>query len=155
MITEIQTQKQEGWRETLSVLTHMNADRPFQWGVNDCVTSASDSVIVITGKDPFQWGRGKYTNKHEAVAVLRGHFGVGLLNTFTRIFHEMGFAETDAMRCGDIGFVRIINCDPDAAQMFGGITMVTGVNDQGGVIAPGEKELMLINKYELVRAWKL
>lgn len=145
----------KGWKGRLSMLILEKSNVPFQWGENDCVSFASDAVMAMTNEDPFAWGRGTYKNKHEALGIFKTHYGVGLLKTFTMIFDEMGAEEVEAMDCGVIGFVQLENVDPEAAELFGGITMVVGFNRKGEVLVPSEKGLMLVSKYKLVRAWRL
>lgn len=155
MIEAIASQKTKGWRRNLNKVIQEKALIPFTWGTNDCIMVMADSVLAMTGKDPCHWGRGKYKDGLGASQAVKNHYGTGFLDTFSRIFNEMGFIETGFFRAGDIGFVRIENLDKKAAAMFDGLTLVTGYSDFGAVVAPGKEGLVLIDRYELVRAWEL
>lgn len=149
------SQKRIGWEDILDQFFEDRATIPFQWGVQDCSIIGSDAVMLMTGKDPMIGERNGYTNKFGALRLLREHHGVGILNAYSKVFDEMGFDEVDDVRYGDIAFVRVQNLDPEAARMFGGVTLVVGYNDMGAVVGPGKDGLILIEKYELVKAWRL
>ena len=150
----IESQKLNDWKPRLRTLIVERAKVPFEWGKNDCVSFAADVIEAMTGMDVIDWGRGKYSNKEEALMVLKDHFGVGVFKTFDRIFEEHGFTQTDSIKGGDIAFVVIENLDPEASEMFNHLTLMVGVGD-GAITGPGKDGLVLIKKYELVKAWTL
>lgn len=146
--------KIKGWRNSLAKMIFMKGSQPFEWGVNDCMTLASESVKIISGKDPME-GWPKYSNKYQAIKVVEERFGLSFLETFTRIFNEMGFRETEAPGVGCVGFIRVENLDKEAAKLFGGVTLATFMSDGGHVVCPGKDGLVLVTRYDLERAWKL
>lgn len=146
--------KPKGWKKDLSKMIIAKGDLPFEWGVNDCMTLASESVKIITGKDPMA-GWPKYSNKYEAIKVVNDRFGLTFLGTFAKIFKDMGFKPAAQIGLGDVGFIRTQNIDREAQKLFGGVTLATGVNDNGHVLCPGKSGLVLVSRYELEKAWKL
>jgi hypothetical protein len=150
------SQKIKGWEKYLSANLYLKGMVPFKWGVNDCITSACDSIKAMTGVDPMaNWLRGRYSSKYEAIDLVRNHFGLSFLDTFASVFEVMGFEPTDKLKKGDIAFIRIDNIDPEAAEMFGGVTLATIFNDVGHVVCPGKDGLVVIEKFDLVKAWTL
>lgn len=97
--------KKKGWRKGLSKMIFEKGSQPFEWGVNDCMTLASESVKIITGQDPMA-GWPSYSNKHEAIEVVKAQFGLSFLETFTKIFKDMGFKRASQVDMGGIAFIR-------------------------------------------------
>jgi hypothetical protein len=157
MIAKVISKKTEGWEQRLDKLLDERAERPFKWGSNDCCVFTCDAIKEMTGKDPGGgWGRGTYTTQLGAFKQMKKYSGVGFLNTFSAIFKEMGFEEINNVQYGDIAFVRIQMVDQQQENLlFGGVTLVTGYNDVGAVVAQGEDGLLLVESYELVKAWRL
>lgn len=152
----VKTQKIKEWERYLAASFYMKSMMPFEWGVNDCMTMACDSIKAMTGVDPMaNWLRGQYSTKHEAIDLVRNHFGLSFLDTFASVFEVMGFEPTDKLERGDIAFIRVENIDPEAAEMFGGVTLATVFNDAGHVVCPGKDGLVVFEKFNLVRAWTL
>lgn len=150
------TQKIKGWEKYLAASLYLKMGLPFQWGVNDCMTLACDSIKVMTGVDPMaNWLRGHYRDKHEAIALVRGHFGLPFRETFEAVFQTMGFEQVDTLEQGDIAFVRIKNIDAEAAKLFDGVTLSTVFNSFGHIIGPGKDGLVVVEKYDLVSVWRL
>jgi hypothetical protein len=148
--------KIKGWGAKLMDLHFDLHYKPFKWGVQDCMTLACDSIKVMTGIDPMaNWLRGQYSTKYEAIELVHNHFGLSFLGTFASIFEVMGFELSDKLERGDIAFIRIDNIDKEAAEMFGGVTLATVFNDVGHVVCPGKDGLVVIEKFDLVRAWTL
>jgi hypothetical protein len=156
MNTKLASQKTEGWEQRLDKLFDERAEKPFKWGSNDCCVLACDAIKEMTGEDPGAWGRDSYSTQFGAFKQMKKHSGVGFLNTFSAIFKEMGFEEINDVQYGDIAFVRIQMVDQQQENLlFGGVTLVTGYNDIGAVVAQGEDGLLLVETYELVKAWRL
>jgi hypothetical protein len=150
------SQKIKGWKKYLAANLYLKSMAPFQWGVNDCMTLACDAIRAMTGMDPMaNWLRGHYSNKHEAIKMVRGHFGLPFMETFEAVFETMGFEPSNKLQMGDIAFVKIKNIDPVAAKLFGGVTLATVFNDAGHVVCPGKDGLVVLAKYNLVKAWTL
>jgi hypothetical protein len=146
--------KPRGWTKVLGKMVFSKGSEPFEWGVNDCMTLAAESVKIMTGLDPMA-GWGKYSTKHEAIKTVKAQFGLSFLETFTRIFEDMGFQRVTRMGLGCVGFIRTMNLDREAQKLFGGVTLATGLSDSGHVVCPGRDGLVVISRYELERAWKL
>jgi hypothetical protein len=65
----------QGWESLLAA--HIASARPFAWGENDCVLWCADWVKTVTGIDPAQDWRGKYTSEDDARSILNA---IGCLN---------------------------------------------------------------------------
>lgn len=159
-LSDVKTsKKQNGWEVLLDNFLEERAEEYFKWGIQDCSTLVVDAIILMVGSDVFdQIGistKVKYKNKFEAFRTLNDIYGTGFFNTYNIIFDEMGFQEIDEVKYGDIAIVRLENLDQEAAKLFGGLTLVIGFNDSGVVIAPGKEALVLVDQYELVKAWRI
>lgn len=152
----VKNHKIKGWKKYLAANLYLKGMAPFKWGVNDCMTLACDAIRAMTGMDPMaNWLRGQYSNKHEAIALVHGHFGLSFLDTFEMVFETMGFEQSDKVEMGDVVFVRVENLDAEAAKLFGGVTMATVFNDSGHIVCPGKDGLVVLENYNLVVGWKL
>jgi hypothetical protein len=150
----VKNQKIKGWKKYLAANLYLKGMIPFQWGVNDCMTSACDAIKVMTGLDPMaNWLRGHYSDKHEAIKIVRGHFGLPFLETFEMVFETMGFEQSAGLEMGDVAFIRVENLDTEAAKLFGGVTLATVFNEFGHVACPGKDGLVVFEKFDLVKAW--
>lgn len=119
------------------------------------MTMACDSVKAMSGIDPLSWARGKYKTKHEAIDIVTKRFGWSFIDTFSQIFENRGFNEVDSVGLGDIAFIKTENLDPEASELFGGVTMATCFDPEGGVLCPGKDGLLLVLQYELVKSWTI
>jgi len=149
------TIKIHNWENNLLNLMISRDSVPFEWGMHDCMTVSSDAVEAMTCMDPMKWARGKYKTKQEAIDIVTNHFGLSFIDTFSQIFNDLGFKETDSVGLGDISFIKTENLDPEASELFGGVTLATCFDPVGNMIVPGRDGLLLILKYELVKSWKL
>lgn len=63
------------WRSALSRCIEEALQRPFEWGRHDCALFAADAVLAMTGVDPAEVWRGRYSTPRGAITVLRrgGH----------------------------------------------------------------------------------
>lgn len=148
------SQRIHGWRGNLKKMVLENGARPFEWGVNDCMTLAAEAIRIMTGLDVMaKWP--EYHNKHEAIEAVNQKYGLGFLETFTRIFEDAGFEPTPFFALGNVGFIKTENMDQEAAELFDGVTLATGLSDTGHVFAPGRSGLVLIHRYERVKIWRL
>lgn len=57
------------------------ADRPFEWGVNDCCIFAADWVRLVTGRDPAFYLRDMYGSEAGAELVLEENGGIARIVT--------------------------------------------------------------------------
>lgn len=60
----------QGWESLLSGHIAEARSGTFEWGTHDCILWCAGWVRKITGSDPAQDWRGKYSSEDEAVAVL-------------------------------------------------------------------------------------
>lgn len=76
---------------------------PFEWGRSDCCTFAADWVHSITGLDPAECVRGRYSSEAQARALMfeRG----GLTQMVSEEMDRLGFARTSDPISGDVGLV--------------------------------------------------
>lgn len=159
MIEKLGSFKIEGWEKKLATMLWSKRDQPFKWGEHDCMTLACDSIKTMTGFDPMAgWARGKYSTKHEAIDIVRGHFGLCFIDTFSELFYCLGFQVVTEVGRGDIAFVKVKNLDEEASELFGGVTLATVFADKKGktgFICPGKAGLVVLKEFELRRAWKL
>lgn len=65
--------------QMLAAYLKERADRPFEWGVNDCCIFAADWVRLVTGRDPAQALRGEYSDEAGAAEVIDEFGGVANL----------------------------------------------------------------------------
>lgn len=147
--------KTKHWEKKLKFFIRTQLNTPFQWDTSDCVSFSTNCIMAMTGIDVVEWLRGKYHDKHSAREAVWGHMGMGLVKTFSKIFKENGFKETNQLKTGDICFVQIQNLDPEASRMFDNATMAVVVNDFGHIAVPGKNGLEILNNYKLTKAWKL
>lgn len=59
------------WRSALSKCIEEALQRPFEWGRHDCALFAADAVLAMTGVDPAEGWRGRYSTPRGAIRVLR------------------------------------------------------------------------------------
>lgn len=60
-----------GWEGRLARTLESHLDRPFAWGVSDCLTIAADVCMAMTGVDPFPVElRAHYDDERSALALL-------------------------------------------------------------------------------------
>lgn len=147
--------KTDGWEDRLDQFFRDRALVKFEWGVQDCCMFCYDAIKIMTEKDmppSFDW---KYSTRIGAFKLLKNKYNLGFLNSFIRVFRDLGFEEVDEVKYGDVLFARTIIDDPEEKIRFGGATMAVGYNDLGAIVVPGEEGLMLIEDYELIRAWRI
>lgn len=78
--------RREDWSERLTEAVDAAYNRPFAWGMHDCALWAADVVEAMTGRDPAESYRGRYTTPRSAIKALRDHG-----------FADLGEAITDAL----------------------------------------------------------
>lgn len=67
--------------QMLTAYLKERADRPFEWGVNDCCIFAADWVRLVTGRDHAADLRGVYRTASGAKLVMRAHGGPSRIAT--------------------------------------------------------------------------
>lgn len=58
------------WQALLSAEIARALRRRFEWGVNDCALFAADAILAMTGEDPAEGWRGRYTTARGARRIL-------------------------------------------------------------------------------------
>lgn len=66
--------------QMLTAYLKERADRPFEWGVNDCCIFAADWVRLVTGRDPMGYWRG-YSDEAEAHHLIERGGGLARMVT--------------------------------------------------------------------------
>lgn len=79
-------------------------DRPWEWGVADCCTSACDVFWRLHGIDPMASLRGRYSTEKGAARIIRRRGG--FLNMARGLAAEAGLQESGAVP-GAIGVVVV------------------------------------------------
>lgn len=131
--------KQEGFAESLALFTAARRLTPYNWGTNDCVTFAADSVAAVSGNDPLGSLRGTWTNEAEAMAVLEAQGGLiaAMDARFPRKARE--FAQR-----GDVVLLKDANGQPSLGVCVG-----------RDAVSPGEQEMLLTPITEARIVWEV
>lgn len=116
------TQRLPDWMVRLDELVHQLLCRPFEWGVTDCCTVASDVVLAVTGVDPMSDFRGRYRSERNALKLLARSGGIEALLT-SRLGPLVPLA---CAQVGDIGL-----CSDGRLVFCGGGGAWKGPGDQG------------------------
>lgn len=61
----------EGWEQIAIDYIQQSMTAKFEWGQKDCVLFACDLAKAITGKDPAEKIRGKYSSKKTALSLIK------------------------------------------------------------------------------------
>lgn len=68
--------RREDWPLRLNAWLESIREKPFAWGVHDCVLGAADAVRMMTGVDPAAAFRGCYGTGFAASRILIEHGGL-------------------------------------------------------------------------------
>ena len=130
----------QGWPERLAEFLAERADRPFEWGDQDCVSLAADAAVVLTGRDPLAAYRGRYADEDEAYRLVGPD---GLVAFVGRLMEEFGAPEcpVSLAQRGDWAMVSVGN------------QFVTGVVVGDTVAAPGVRRVAYVPLSRAVVAW--
>lgn len=74
------------WEADLSAYIASVRGRSFAWGSLDCAMFAAGAVIAMTGVDPIEVYRGKYTNEIGAAKALKKYGAGDLRSTLDAMF---------------------------------------------------------------------
>jgi uncharacterized protein DUF6950 len=139
----------QNWNSLLPSHTSANGrGKKFVWGAFDCALAACDSIKAITGVDPGENYRGKYSTAAEASAVI-AQAGFATLGDFAaKVAAEYGMQEIGPRqaRRGDLVFVN--NRTPQGAL---GIVDLTGRR----AACAAEHGRLLIPMGRWKRAWRV
>lgn len=119
--------------------------KPFVWGEHDCCLFACDVVKALTGEDMAHDFRGKYTNKLEAVRVIKEFAGGGLAELAAKRAAESGLKEAPIPFAGRGDVVLVDNNGHDAL----GIVM------DGRAVCAGPDGLVFLPRKLWKTAWKV
>jgi hypothetical protein len=91
------------WPERLAAFLRESADKPFEWGTNDCALRACSAVEAITGTDIAAALRGRYKTELGAARVMR-RFAGNLEAVAEQIAYEFAIREVTPLfaRRGDV-----------------------------------------------------
>jgi hypothetical protein len=64
--------KRPDWRERLERFVLERSERPFVWGVSDCVLFVADAVLAMTGVDVAASYRERYSSAEGAQQLMNG-----------------------------------------------------------------------------------
>lgn len=129
---------------TLGAYLHAVAQQPWDWGTGDCCTFAADWCVALGYPDPMAAIRGTYSTEAEALALLKRH---GLLRLVDRGARGIGVKRTDDPRTGDVGLIRRLGP--------GGMDAVCAIRSEDRWVSRLERGLYVDEAGELVRAWGL
>lgn len=133
--------RREDWSDRLTQAVDAAYNRPFAWGMHDCALWAADVVEAMTGRDPAESYRGRYTTPRSAIKTLRDHG-----------FADLGEAITDAL--GE-------PIEPKLAQR-GDVVLVAGPAGEAAGICigsisatPSRQGLFFAPMAAWVKAWRV
>ncbi len=117
--------------------------RLFEWGVSDCCLFVGDIIKAMTGTDPAQTFRHKYSTSKSAFKELRkqGFNGVG------ELAHKM--ARKYGYKTVDVNFAQKGDV---VCAFFDGRESLGVMDGQYGVFV-GSAGYVYIEKYDLINAW--
>lgn len=128
----------EDWPERLHAHIDARIRAPFEWGKNDCAHLAFDWVRDMTGHDPLEVFRGRYSTAEGSLRALKRLGKGGLVETFAALMpEEIGVRKA---RRGD---VAVANGDEGAA-----LGLVTG--SEAIFFAPEGATLFPVSRCRLV-----
>ncbi|MBR7653291.1 hypothetical protein KCX83_13265 [Brucella oryzae] len=79
------------------------AQKPFRWGVSDCVSTTDRWIRLCTGLSPLAWVKRDYVSADEAERILADRGGLAVL--VNRAMRGVGIAKTDDPQTGDVGLI--------------------------------------------------
>jgi len=133
-----QIQRFRDWQSRLAEFLAARESMAFAWGSNDCGLFVADAVQEITGHDPAQSFRGKYTTAKGAASVVKKAGGMAAIGASC-------FGEEIApsmAQPGDIGL----------AVLEGRETLLLCIgSDWAG---PGEAGMVRLKTSDVSRAWR-
>lgn len=128
------------WEQKLFAYTSGVLQKPFEWGVHDCVLFAADCIEAMTGEDLAAEYRGTYSTSQGAAKIVHSA-GVESLGDFLAMY----LPETPVpfLQRGDIAL-----CDGPEWQFV-------GVCQGRTCVGPSEKGLIHVNNSQVIRAFKV
>lgn len=96
------------WQSRFSAVLKEYRQSPFVWGEHDCCLFAADMIRAMTGLDPAESFRGRYTTAIEAFVVIEQSGADSFVELVSQVCEQHGFPDIDpafAQR-GDIGITN-------------------------------------------------
>jgi hypothetical protein len=128
----------QDWHIRLEAYLASNSFHPFRYSVFDCCTFVCGAVSAMTGIDPSETFRGRYSNRKEARSILASAGG------FSGIAKSYGIPEIDPLRAGRGDILQVRASVLGLKSLNGNDAIV--LSDRGIVVAPPVK---------LLRAWHI
>lgn len=116
----------------------MYADRPFEWGADDCSLFVADWWRVCRGVDPAEHLRGKYHDEKSCHRLV--FYSGGLVRLVSRIAKQAGAVPTKSPTDGDVAVIRVGN------------KLVCGIRS-GEYWAIRNEQIGFIKQAKVIRAW--
>ena len=132
--------KQQNWVIELARFIESRRTMPFIWGENDCCLFVADAVQLISGIDPAEPFRGKYTTATGAARALKKYGDGTIAGALSQVFQEIKPCELGR---GDVAMIEV-NGQPAAALSF-----------SGKLWAVSESGLITLPRSEAYQAWRV
>lgn len=133
------TTRVRDWQSRLQACLAERWALPFAWGSQDCVMTAADCVLAVTGVDPAAAERGTYSTAKAAARVLKARGGLEAIAAAA-----LGEEIAPLMaRPGDIGLLS--NSGQPCLAVCSGSTW----------LAPGPNGIAAFDISTAVKAWRV
>jgi hypothetical protein len=121
------TNRVQNWPAVLGDMIHLRMHAPFAWGSQDCCLFASDVIKSITGIDPAESLRGKYTTAAGAKRVIARH-GKSVEKLAEKFCAKHGWAEVPVVRAsrGDLVLFDTADHGPSVGICVGATAAFAG-----------------------------
>lgn len=121
----IESLKRPGWEAALADTLEAAKRKAFVWGEHDCCLFAADAVVAMSGWDPAEEFRGRYTSKVGAARVMKRAGAGGVEGIIERGARQRGRPEVSAeyTQRGDIVIVDTED-GPAAGVCAGALTAI-------------------------------
>lgn len=134
--------RREGWEQSLIDTIEAAKGRPFAWGEADCCLFVADAVAVMTGRDPAEKLRGRYSTEKGALRTLGGDFAQAI----EKLAAEFGLEEVPVAMAQRGDVVLLEN----------GERMILGIIDTHGLIcAMSATGVIQLPISQAVTAWRV
>lgn len=128
------------WDRRLARATERHLKTPGVWGESDCLLTVADAVEAVTGVDPAEKVRGKYTTAQGAAKVMRRRKAETVKDVLAKLFPGVG--RLMAQR-GDL-------CVVERAGM-----LCAGYITEYGAAVKDERGLTFLPQTQIVAAFKV
>ena len=140
-------ERRDGWEHYLDEFIFKRKRSSFRYGKNDCCLFVCDAVERMTGVDPAEEFRGKYSTKSGAYELLKKFAGGKLEETVRTLTKNYGMPEINKNFAGR-GDVVLVNGEMGDAL---GIVDMTGEQ----VAIPARKGLVFFPMIAIKKAWRV